>query len=198
MELLTGVLMVGSAGVCVGGSLRARSVMSLIAGSVMLVAMIDHVVFGLLPGMVWAMLLTAAGLMLATQLRGTSALGNHPPVRSHEASMRHHDTGMRDTLSRASVTTSALAYIAMAWLFTAHGPAAESPAGALAGGAHSGHGSTPLALELVALALITALAIALIAVGVLAVRRRSHVIVLEAWAMTLMLVVMMVPAARFG
>lgn len=82
MEFVSGAIMLGSAGVCLGGSLRARHLVGALAAGVMLAAMIDHVLIGAVPGLIWAVLLTTCGILLALPLRTARWRTEPDPLQS--------------------------------------------------------------------------------------------------------------------
>lgn len=179
--MIPGAVMLVSGALCVGGAVASRSRIGIAAASAMALAMLDLVLLGVVPPLIWAVLLLSAGILLGVKLRidasarGGSELGRLPasPAR---------------LLHRAVMLASALAYPAMAWLVLAHD---HSGAPLAAGGAHAGHGAGAVAVLFVAVALLVAVLAVLAAVT--AVRRRGALAV-EAGAMAAMLLAMLLPA----
>lgn len=173
---VAGLAMVGAGAVCLGGALLARKWIAVISAAIMFAAMLDLAFLGLLPALFWALLLMFAGLLLGLELRLNGKPGT--PDGSDGA------TAFRE--QRAAMTASALAYPMTAWLILWHG-ASPGPAPE---GAHAGHGSTGLLSAAPALLAWLLLAL-LLAIGARAVvRKRVHSAV-EAGAMAVMILAML-------
>lgn len=167
---------------CFCGAVVSRRGLGIVASGVMLLAMLDLSLWGVVPALLWATLLLVAGGALGFALRPRG----DAPVR-----------GWR--IGRATALVVALSYLCMAWLVVAHGAGAGGSAGgAAAGGAgapaasgHGGHALGGSALGLIPLSLSALLALILVAVSVIGIRRGRRGLALEAGGMAIMLAAML-------
>lgn len=189
--MIAGAVMLASGAACLGGAVVTRSRIGLAAAIVMALAMVDHVLIGFVPPVVWAALLVLAGILLGVGLRfEPSAAARSPRPLTGDVH--------RLTLHTMVMGAAALAYPAMAWLLLAHdhGPhGTQSEAAGAAGAvnvaaAHAHHGSFAAMLALIIIVPLTA---ALTGLGIAAGVRRRPALAVEAVAMAAMLLAMLVP-----
>lgn len=163
-----------SAVVCLGIALLSKSVRSVAASSVMLAAMVDHVLTELLSPLLWASLLCVTGIGLGAGLRQTGMQAGEVAGRaSGEAALK-----------RGLSVACAVAYPMMALLVVQH---AAVPGARVVG--H--HGTATSSVPVTALA-VTLLAVILGAFSVQAVTHRRPAQAVEAGAMSAMLVAMLI------
>lgn len=190
MTAIAGAIMVGSAGLCLGGALHARKLLGIAAATVMLCAMIDLAYFQQISPVLWAGLLVVAAMFLGLGLRLASGgiqhnLGGRPnPGRT--AGGRSESV-----LNQTGMIASVLAYPAAAWLTLTHnhGESGASSGAANATAEHA-HGSGGLFSTIPSLA-IAGLVLTLAAMSILAFRRRRTGLVVESSGMAAMLAVML-------
>lgn len=171
MSPIASILMVAAAIPCVVGAIASRSRLSIIASSVMLLAMVDLTYVSVLPPVLWSGLLLLVGLCVAVRLGSTlkakstaqvmaavpekvlvSANTAHSPTAhtmsettessSLERLTEWHKTRPFPRLGRTSAILSAAAYPIMAWQVLNHGAHHAAGSDAGAHSAHQHHGST--------------------------------------------------------
>lgn len=192
--MIAGAIMLASGALCLGGAVVSRSRIGIAASAAMVLAMVDLVLVGLVPPVVWAALLLAAGIVLVVGSRQGARLEPQTvpgaisvdPVAGAPAPPTPAGA---DPLSRAVLIASALAYPAMAWLVLAHGHGAGGAATGI--DAHAGHGSFGALLPILVIAPLVATLLGLCATA--ALRRRAGLAV-ESGAMAAMLLAMLIPA----
>lgn len=182
MIIVAQLAMVGAAGLCLGGSVRARRPLGIAASAAMLLAMCDLAWFGIVPAPVWAALLLCGGLALGVSMRWD----RRPACSPGDA------RDAEPPLHRAVSIASALAYVAMAWLVLGHDHSGAAVSGA-GSGAHAGHGGSAFADQVLNGAILL-LAVALAALAVLAARRRRGALAVESGGMAAMILAMLLPA----
>lgn len=171
MSPIASILMVAAAIPCVVGAIASRSRLSIIASSVMLLAMVDLAFVSVLPPVLWSGLLLLVGLYVAVRLGSTpkakstmramtaapekvlvSATAAHSPTAptlsdtaessSLERPGEWHKVRPFPRLGRTSAILSAAAYPIMAWQVLNHGAHHAAASGAGEHTAHQHHGST--------------------------------------------------------
>lgn len=187
MTAIAGAIMVGSAGLCLGGAVHARRLLGIIAAAVMLFSMIDLAYFNLLPAIFWAGLLVTGAMLLGLDFR----IGRSEE-KLYEVEANHKVTWFsKISLHSAVMISSALAYPAAAWLALTHdhsGPTI-SPNSAPPASGHV-HGSSGILSSAPSIT-IALLIITLAVLGVLTLRRHNIGLVVESFGMAAMLAVMM-------
>ena len=164
---------------CTLAGWRHGRALDVVASAAMLAAMADMAFTRLLPALVWALILVAAGIALGARVRATRA-------RAHAARAMQADHAIRE-LHRA------LVFIVGGWLLA--GTAGVTDSAATSGG------STHVHVSANGFALAAAAAAALVVLGgwlvarLLRRERREGMHAAEAASLTLMLVAMAVPAA---
>lgn len=177
MSALAGIAMVGAGAVCLGGAITTRRWISIVSAGTMLLAMLDLAYLEFLPAFVWTALLLLAGMLLGLELR-LQQRGSVPGAGERSDPSRRHARGV--------VVASALAYPMMAWLSLAHSdaPVREER------GIHASHGSTELlAAGTGAMALVMVFVLLVLLVGTL--RSRRYLLSIEAGAMSVMILAML-------
>ena len=180
---LPSVIMLVSGAACLGGAVAAKNRIGIAAASVMLAAMLDLAVTHLLPAIVWALLLVAAGIMLGVRLRPVAV-----PM-----SVTRSSAGAR--LRRSVMVASAVSYVAMAWLVMAHQHGGSGSGSTVFLGedqpAHAAHAGGVAAIPAIAIAVLIAVQLVLCC---FAIRRGRRVLTVETGAMAAMLLAMFVPS----
>ncbi|MFV0434055.1 MAG: hypothetical protein ACK5LO_08760 [Leucobacter sp.] len=219
MSPVVGVVMVGAGAVCLGGAALSRHRIGIAAATVMLLAMIDLAFLGVVPALVWAAALVAAGLLLGVGMRleerraaesaPAGAAVDPAPGRLTESRAEPDaayaeaplpEEGARRArlgLTRGAVIASALAYVAAAWLVVGHsGGHALGVAGARAGsgsGGHGWHGGASVLTSTAPLVLVTVLCALLAVLCAMLLRRRRRLLAAETGGMAAMLAAMLLP-----
>ncbi len=168
--------MVGAGALCFGGAIISRKRIAIASAGIMLVAMLDLAITGVVPALAWAAALMVAGLLLGLELRLEAGLRAHKPGAVLE-NLRQH---------RAAMTASALAYPVMAWLTLGHVQAAH-PSSA---GMHASHEAASL-VNLLPLLFAWVLTAVLLVLCFGSVRRRLAHAAIETGAMAVMILAML-------
>ena len=191
------LVMVGSAGLCVGGAVRSRNPLAVSAALVMFVAMADHALLGVVSPVWWSLLLVAGGLMVGSTLRAsalsfaessTESSRSTTPTLGNGCAVVRGTTSSDLALTRAIGVSATLAYFAMAWLLLGH----QHPAGGgvTSTATHAGHGGgahlVGMLLDGAALVLVVLLAVLMAR----AVRQKRTALASEAGGMAAMIAAM--------
>ncbi|QIK62620.1 hypothetical protein G7068_04895 [Leucobacter viscericola] len=185
MSIGAGLVMAGAGALCLSAALASKRWIAVAVSVLMLAAMLDSAFLSLVPVVVWAAALLAAGIVLGINLRiGRGAFACVSPLST--------TTGQPRRLEHSVLLTVALAYPATAWLLLAHGGGGANAAVALTGegDAHRAHSAAMLTGSLPAI-LIGALAAVLLTLAVLALRSRRRLLATDAGGMGLMLAAML-------
>lgn len=180
MPLFAAMAMVGSAALCFGGSLFSRRPLAVFSASMMLMAMVDLVAFGIIAPVAWAGLLILSGLLLGFDLRRREPYENLPGGMASPFS-----------LHRKVMLAATLGYLAAGWLTTTHIPVdGSNPAVTNIGHTH-GFGEMAV-LPMLGVGVLTAILAFLMVVSI---RRRRSLLAVEAGGMAAMLFAMLLPSA---
>ena len=179
-EMTHGAMLIGAlaCGACTLAGWRHGRALDVVASAAMLAAMADMAFTRLLPALVWALILVAAGIALGARVRATRA-------RAHAARAMQADHAIRE-LHRA------LVFIVGGWLLVGTAGVADSPATSAAS-SHVHGSANGFVVAVVAIALVVLggwLVARLLRRG-----RREGLHAAEAASLTLMLVMMAVPTA---
>jgi hypothetical protein len=183
-EIMHGAMLLGALActACTLTAWRHARALDVVASAAMLMAMADTAFTRVIPALLWALVLVAAGIALGARVRAMRA-------RAHAARTVHADHAIRE-LHRA------LAFIVGGWLLA-------GTAGVGGSAATSGV-NTHVHVAANGFALAAAAAAALVVLGgwlvarLLRRERREGVHAAEAASLTLMLVAMAVPTALVG